>query len=119
MTTKILFIGHGLFCESLTRLLSENPSVEIIGAVNTCDEARTIFETQHPDVLIVDHAQVSLKMNDLEDLLESGQDSLKVIFLTLAENKMVVHNRQQLADVTLPVLMQALDVSTVDEEQTA
>ena len=110
MTTKILFIGHGLFCESLTRLLSENPSIEIIGAVSTCDEARTIIESMRPDALIVDHAQVALRIYDLEDILETSPSSIKVIYLTLEENKMVVHNRQKLSDVTLPVLMQALNL---------
>ena len=114
MTTKILFIGHGLFCESLTRLLSEKPSVEIIGAVRTCEDARQLFEAYQPDVLIVDHAQVSLKMNDLEDLLERGPVSLKVITLTLSENKMVVHNRQQLADVTLSDLMSVLQIPDLE-----
>jgi len=108
MTTKILFIGHGLFCESLTRLLSESSSIEIIGAVRTCEEARQLFEARHPDVLIVDHAQAALKLDDLEDLLDYGPASLKVIYLTIRENKMVVHNRRQLTDVTLPVLMEAL-----------
>ena len=65
---------------------------------------------ESPDVLIVDHAQVSMHISDLNELMESV-DSLKVIFLTLAENKMVIHNRQQLADVTLPVLMQALQAT--------
>jgi DNA-binding NarL/FixJ family response regulator len=114
MTTKILFIGHGLFCESLTRLLSEKPSVEIIGAVRTCEDARQLFEARQPDVLIVDHAQVTLRMNDLEDLLEHGPASLKVITLTLSENKMVVHNRQQLADVTLPDLISVLQISDLE-----
>jgi DNA-binding NarL/FixJ family response regulator len=111
MNTKILFIGRGLFCESLTRLLSEKSSVEIIGAVHTCDDARAIFEARQPDVLIVDHAQAALKMNDLEDLLEQGPASLKVITLTLSENKMVVHNRRQLTNATLPDLMNVLQIS--------
>jgi DNA-binding NarL/FixJ family response regulator len=114
MTIKILFIGHGLFCETLTRLLSENPSVEIIGAVRTCEDARQLFEVRKPDVLIVDYAQVALKIEDLDDLLEQGPASLKVITLTLSENKMVVHNRQQLANVTLPDLMNVLQIPDLE-----
>lgn len=110
MTTRILILGQGLFCDGLTRLLLDFPSVEIIGAVKNCAEARDVVVQEGPHVLIVDHVQVSMHANELNDLLESV-DSLKVIFLTLSENKMVIHNRQHLADVTLPVLMQALQGS--------
>jgi len=115
MSTRILFIGHGLFCESLTRLLSEPEGVEIIGAVRSCVEAREILETQQLDVLIIDHAQVALRGNDLEELLDHGPDSLKVIYLTLSENKMVVHNRQKISDVTHTDLIQALQISDLEE----
>ncbi len=115
MGTKILFIGHGLFCESLTRLVSENAAVEVIGAVGTCGEARDILTTQQLDVLIVDHAQVALRGNDLEELLQNGPATLKVIYLSLDENKMVVHNRQQLNDVTLPDLMSVLQISDLED----
>jgi hypothetical protein len=56
-----------------------------------------------------------MHITELNDLLESV-DSLKVISLTLSENKMVIHNRQQLVDVTLPVLMKALQVPDSETE---
>lgn len=116
MTTSVLFIGQGLFCDGLTRLLSDDPSVEIIGSVETCGDARDKVVEQRPDVLIVDHALVSLNPADLNTLLESV-DALKVISLTLSENKMVVNNRQQLADVTLPILMQAIKDQDQEDDQ--
>jgi DNA-binding NarL/FixJ family response regulator len=117
MSTKILFIGHGLFCESLTRLLSENEAVEIFGAVRTCGEAKEILSAQNLDVLIVDHAQVKLKGADLEELLAFSPPALKVIYISLDDNKMVVHNRQQIAAATLPDLMSVLQIPT-DEDPT-
>jgi len=110
MTTRVLIIGQGLFSEGLTRLLQDFPTVEIIGVFDTCASARELVTQGVPDALIIDHAQASMHVTELNDLLESVE-SLKVISLTLTENKMVIHNRQQLADVTLPVLMQALQVS--------
>jgi hypothetical protein len=107
MTTRVLFIGQGLFSEGLTRLLMDFPFVEIIGAVETCRDAREVVVNEKPDVLIIDHARIPFHTADLHDLLESV-DSLKVISLTLSENKMVIHNRLQLADVNLQVLRQAL-----------
>lgn len=114
MTTKILFIGQGLFCEGLTRLLSDFPSVEIIGSVETCREAHQIVTREQPDVLIVDHVQAAINSTELNELLESV-DSLKVISLTLSENKMIIHNRQQLGNVTLPILMKALNISDLSD----
>jgi len=107
MKTRILFIGEGLFSDGLSRLLSDFPSVEIIGSVRTCAEALDKVMGERPDVLIVDHVQITSNPAELAPLLESV-NSLKVISLTLSENKMIVHDRQLLADVTLPVLMQAL-----------
>ena len=109
MRTRVLFVGQGLFCEGLTRLLSDDPAVEIIGSVGTCAAARQVVVGEAPDAIIIDHAQIALNPAELNELLESV-DALKVISLTLSDNKMVIHNRQQLADVTLPVLMQALKI---------
>jgi len=107
MTTRVLFVGQGLFSDGLSRLLLDFPYVETVGAVETCADTREVVVREVPDVLIVDHALNSRHPSELNALLESV-DSLKVISLTLSENKMVIHNRQQLADVALPVLMQAL-----------
>ena len=109
MTTRVLFVGQGIFSDGLTRLLLDFPSVEIIGAVGNCADARDVVLREMPDVLIVDHAQSSRFPSELNDLMESV-DSLKVISLTLTENRMVIHNRQQMANVTLPILMKALQL---------
>ena len=114
MRIRVLFIGHGLFCEGLTRLLSDDPSVAIIGAVGSCADARQVVLGEKPDAIIIDHAQIEMNPAELNQLLESVE-ALKVISLTLSDNKMVVHNRQQLADVTLPVLMQALKSQKVGD----
>jgi DNA-binding NarL/FixJ family response regulator len=115
MRTRVLFIGHGLFCDGLTRLLSDDPNVEIIGAVSSCADARQVVLGEKPDAIIIDHAQIQMNPTELNELLESTE-VLKVISLTLSNNKMVVHNRQQLADVTLPILMQALKIERVGEK---
>jgi DNA-binding NarL/FixJ family response regulator len=108
MALRILLIGHGLFCEGLARLLAEQSAVHIVGAASSWDEARTVMARETPDVLIVDHAAPELRGADLAPLLEAESPASKVIYLTLAENKMIVHNRQQVADVTLPDLLRAI-----------
>ena len=108
MNTRILLIGHGLFLDGLTRILSEQPDTEIIAAASNWDAARTIVDQENPDIVIVDHDEPELRESDLAPLLESATPSLRVIYLTLSANKMIVHNRQQLSDVSIPDLIQAL-----------
>lgn len=93
MSSRVLLVGQGLFLDGLTRLLSEQPSVSIVGAARDWSEAQTLVQTQHPDTVIVDHA-------DTTPSFDSALPSLKVIYLTLTDNRMVVHSRQELAGPT-------------------
>ena len=105
--TKVVIVGQGLFLEGLTLLLSEEDDVEIIGMAGNCSDALEIAIRERPEVILLDHLQILENQIAFNTLLESV-DSLRVISLTLSENKMVVHNRQQFMDVTLPVLRHAL-----------
>ena len=118
MNTRILLIGQGLFLDGLTRILSEQPATEIIGAVNTWEAARGIVDENQPDIIIVDHDKEELREADLAPLLENQAADIKVIYLTLAANKMIIHNRQQLADVSVPDLIQALQISGLERDAT-
>ena len=108
MNARILLIGQGLFLDGLTRILSEQSDTEIVAAVSTWEQAREIVHQENPNIMIVDHDKPDLRETDLAPLLESEILSLKVIYLTLSNNKMIVHNRQQLADVSVPDLIHAL-----------
>jgi hypothetical protein len=59
-------------------------------------------------VLIVDHRAPRLEQDDLAPLLQSENSSLRVIYLTLAENRMIVHNQQLVSNVTIDDLLQAV-----------
>jgi DNA-binding NarL/FixJ family response regulator len=110
MTARVLLIGHGLFRDGLARLLAEQPLVSIVGEAGAWAEAQTLVAGKRPDVLIVDHAAADLVEADLAPLLEAEAPAIKVIYLTLADNKMIVHNRQQVADVTVEDLLSALQI---------
>ncbi len=112
MNARILLIGQGLFLDGLTRILTEQPDTEIIAAVHNWEEAGSIVEQENPNIVIVDHDEPKLRQTDLAPLLENESPELKVIYLTLSANKMIVHNRQQLTDVSVPDLIQALDLSS-------
>jgi len=109
MKTRVLLVGEGLFQEGLTHILADHPALEIIAGVGSWQEARAHIAQEQPDIIIVDHANAQLREADLAPLLNSGAENLKVVYLTLAENKMIVHNRQEIINATPTDLLQALD----------
>jgi two-component system, NarL family, nitrate/nitrite response regulator NarL len=53
--TKIAFVDdHPAMLQGLKGLFSSNPAYEIVGEGTSADDARTIAETAHPDVLFMD-----------------------------------------------------------------
>ncbi len=111
MITRVLLVGQGLFRDGLERTLAQEPSIAIVGSALTWAEAQKMAADLKPDVLIVDHAGVALNQADLAPLLSMDDQALKVIHLTLAENKMVVHDQRQVTNVSLTDLLQALKTS--------
>jgi hypothetical protein len=63
---------------------------------------------EQPDTNIVDHANAQLREADLAPILESGAKNIEVVYLTLAEIRMNVHNRQEIINATPSDLIQAL-----------
>jgi DNA-binding NarL/FixJ family response regulator len=108
MTTRILLIGQGIFLDGLKHILVETSSLEIIDAVENWEQVHENLNQQQPDVIIVDHANADLRVSDLSPLLISNFPKIKVIYLTLSDNKMVVHDRRQVAGATVDDLLQAL-----------
>ena len=108
MPTRVLLVGRGLFRDGLEHALAQEPSVAIVGSADTWQAAQALVPELKPDVLIVDHAAKALHNADMATLLGTETQPLKVIHLTLAENKMVVYDRRQVADVSLTDLLSAL-----------
>jgi len=109
MSTQVLLIGRGLFQDGLARILEPyQADVTIIGYAESWEEAKTLLKTLHPDTLIADYQYANVIVADLERF--SGDDSpiSKALFIILDENKMVVYQRQQFADITIDRLVEAL-----------
>lgn len=117
MKTRVLLIGQGIFLDGLNHILAELSSLEIIGAVGNWEEAHQTLRNQQPDIVIVDHANAELRAADLSPLLENDYPAIKVIYLTLAENKMVIHDRRQVSGVTMDDLLRALTNPRFEEDQ--
>ncbi len=112
MPTRVLLVGRGLFRDGLERTLAHEPTIAIVGSANTWQAAQALVTQLKPDVLIVDHAAKSLRQVDITPVLAATTSTLKVIHLTLAENKMVVYDQRQVANVSLTDLLQALKSSS-------
>ena len=106
MSTRVLLVGQGLFRDGLAHMLAQEPTVTIVGSENTWPEAQALVARLKPDVLIVDHAATALREAEMTPLLGLNDQTLKVIHLTLAENKMVVYDRRHVANVSLTNLLQ-------------
>lgn len=104
---RVLIVSpHPLFREGIVRLLGDQ--VEVVGAVADWEEARDAIRKHHPQAIIVDHENVELKEDDLTPLLWPEIESIRVIYVTLAGNEMIIHDRQRVVEATEADLLQAL-----------
>jgi len=112
MATNVLLIGHGIFHDGLERLLAEQPHMSVIGTASNWDEAQQVMARERPDVLIVEQESANLYEDNLAPLLDVETETFKVIYLTLAESKMVIHNRQQVNGATVDNLLEVLQTTS-------
>lgn len=100
---------HPLFREGIVRLLGDQ--VEVVGTAADWDEARALIQQGRPQTVIIDHESAELKDTDLTLLLWPEAEALKVIYVTLAENEMIVHERRRISGVTETDLLEALEAT--------
>jgi len=86
--------------------------MSVIGTASNWDEAQAVIAREQPDVLIVEQETANLYEDNLAPLLEMKGDVLKVIYLTLAESKMVIHDRQQVNGATVDNLLEVLQTTS-------
>jgi DNA-binding NarL/FixJ family response regulator len=108
MMRRILLISnHAIFRESLARLLTDQLPVAVAEAT-TWEEGLSGLEGESPDAIIIDHEDLQLRDADLAPLLCPGEQSLKVIHLTLAGDGMIVHHRERMENVASADLVRVL-----------
>ena len=112
---RVLLVGLGLLQDVVVRLLTDQTDIEIIGMVNNWAEAKTAIVERQPDIIIMDHQNHELIEAELNPLLENSERDLKVIYLTSADNRIIVHNRKQINDAAMPDLLRALITDSPDE----
>jgi len=104
--TALIVSAHPLFREGIARLLGNQAIV--VGAMNNWQEVQGLGLSQAPNVIIVDHDSSSLQEKDLAPLLWPDANDLRVIYVTLAGDKMTVHERRQVSGAGEADLLRAL-----------
>jgi DNA-binding NarL/FixJ family response regulator len=119
METRIFLIGQGLFRAGLEHALAREPNLSVVGSVNTWAEAQTLMADARPEVLIVDNASKELRHVSLLLLAAAETQNLKVILLTLSENRIEIIDQHQESNVSLADLLNLLQpsVGTSGEHQ--
>jgi DNA-binding NarL/FixJ family response regulator len=110
MTTRVLLIGHGLFGEGLHRLLAASPHLAVVAAVDDWEAAQAWLAQHEADVLIVDRQTVSPDILPLPPSIGHGH-APRVIYLTLAENKMTIYTPQIITDAHKDDLLAVLEAT--------
>ena len=107
MPEQVLIISsHPLFRDEIIRLLGSD--AEVIAAAATWQDVEALGLEQPPDVIVVDHQRADLQETDLTPLLWPDADDLRVIYVTLAGDRMTVHQRHQVSGASEADLLQAI-----------
>ena len=113
-TGRVLIISsHALFAEAITRLLNDRGIGEVV-KVDAVANASPVLQEQDIDTIIVDHDDPQLRDAEVVSQLVDYDEARQVIFLTLAGNRMIVHHRERVENVTPDDLIQALHPSGTD-----
>lgn len=94
--TRVLIISsHPLFRDGIIRLLGDD--AEVIAAAATWQGIEALRLDRAPDVIVVDHERADLQETDLTPLLWPDAADLRVIYVTLAGDRMTVHQRRHVS----------------------
>lgn len=109
MSTRVILVSRGMFHDGLVRVLEDyEADVQIIGSAETWAEAKVLIPQLKPEALIADHQFAEEMMADLEQMAADEYIPEKILFIILDENKIIVYQRQQMSDITVHNLLEAL-----------
>ena len=119
MGTRVLLVGQGLFRDGLAHLLGKEPSVFVVGSASSWGEAEDLIAETQPEVLIVDQAVIGGRTPDVYSLLGSPSRRLRIIHLTLDENRAVVDDLRQVPNMDATELLGMLRSSSEEPTEGA
>lgn len=105
---RVLVISnHPLFAEAITRLLQEQ-DISVVAEIRNLNEARSTLKTQQVEAIVVDRDDNRLNDAEVLSYLLDSQAERHIIFLSLADNQMVIHHRERVENVTPSDLVAAI-----------
>ena len=94
---KLLIIDdHILVCTALTRLLSQEPSLTVLGAAHTGEEALELGQRLQPDIILLDMRLPDFHARELIPELKKRLPDCRIIILTIGTNDSLTTNLIQL-----------------------
>jgi hypothetical protein len=105
-TKRIFFVGLGLLQDVVERILSDQQQVEIIGSAQSWEAAKPQIAASTPNVVIIAQQNKELREVDLQEI----SHTIKIIYLTPNENRIIVHDRQQISNAALADLITTLNL---------
>ena len=82
----MLVDDHLLFREGLAGLLRSQPWINVVGIASTVSQALNLFQTQKPDLILMDYILPDGTGLDAAQLILSQQPDTKIVFLSVHED---------------------------------
>lgn len=101
----IIISSQALFREGLRYLLSDLPDVELIGVVDSIEEARQLATSNKPDVIVISHEEDD--QNLVAELLT--MTDARLVTVTLEDGGMTVYHRRHLPEASVQELLKILE----------
>lgn len=106
----LIVSASDLFADAISYLLQAEGMSLPVRAHNLA-EARSILKAQSIDIVLVDHDESQLQDAEAISRLIEGDEDYQVIFLTMVGNRMIIHRRERVEDVTPADLIKAIRLS--------
>lgn len=95
MVARRVFViwTHSIFYESV-RLLLNHPEIELVGATSDYVAARGEILGLQPDTILIEEVSSGVRA-EVMGILETSPWSVRIIGLSLADNRLSVYHREQ------------------------
>jgi DNA-binding NarL/FixJ family response regulator len=95
----LIISSHPLFAEAITHVLASE-GISVAATASDLQAAAPLLEAVRPDTIIVDCEEPCQPQADMLALLDDADKEARLVFLSLADNRMIVHQWRRLGDAT-------------------
>lgn len=95
----LIISSHPLFAEAITHVLASE-GISVAATASDLQAAVPLLDTIRPDTIIVDCEAPCQPQAEMLALLDDADREARLVFLSLADNRMTVHQWRRLGDAT-------------------